>query len=115
MTTREKVDDMAFLVDMTGTAESVNFAPPTVVDEVLQNVRVIVSTIRGEVPLDRSFGIDGNLVDLPINRAKAKLTNEIIQAVRVYEPRAIIKKVGFQGEQTGKLMPILEVDIRETD
>ena len=105
---------MAYLVDMTGLAEAVDYAPATLAREVLQNVRVIVGTVRGEVPLDRAFGIDANLVDRPINQAKARLTNEIIQAVRKYEPRAIIRKVSFTGEETGVLRPRLEVDIRDT-
>ena len=105
---------MAYLVDMTGKAEAVNYAPATVREEVLQNVRTIVSTIRGEVPLDRAFGIDGSLVDLPVNRAKAWMANEIIQAIRRYEPRAVITKVVFRGELEGKLIPVLEVEIRES-
>ena len=101
---------MAYLVQMNETPE-IDFAPATVAEEVIQNVRTIVTTIKYSVPLDREFGIDGGVVDLPINIAKAKLTNEIFRAVRRYEPRAVIESIGFQGEETGRLIPTVEVSI----
>lgn len=105
---------MAYLVDLFGNAEKINYAPASVVEEVLQNVRVIVSTIKGTVPLYRSFGISGDIIDLPINQAKARFTNEIIQAVRKYEPRAKIERITFRGENTGELTPLLEVSVNES-
>lgn len=104
---------MAYLVDLMGKAEKINFAPSSVVEEVLQNVRVIISTMKYTIPLDREFGIDASIVDKPINQAKARFTNEIIQAIRYYEPRAKIEKITFTGEDTGKLSPRLEVSVRD--
>jgi hypothetical protein len=92
----------------------IDFAPKTVVEEVLQNVRTIVTTIRYSIPLDRAFGIDGSVVDLPINVAQAKLTNEIFRAIKRYEPRAVIESITFKGEETGRLIPTLEVSVNET-
>jgi phage baseplate assembly protein W len=92
----------------------INFAPDTVVEEVLQNVRTILTTIKHSIPLDRSFGIDGEVIDLPINVAKAKMTNEIFRAVRQYEPRAVIESITFTGEDKGILRPKMEVRINET-
>lgn len=95
-------------------AFEIDFAPKTVVEEVLQNVRTIVTTIRYSIPLDRAFGIDGSVVDLPINVAQAKLTNEIFRAIKRYEPRAVIESITFKGEETGRLIPTLEVSVNET-
>jgi phage baseplate assembly protein W len=92
----------------------INFAPDTVEEEVLQNVRTILTTIKHSIPLDRSFGIDGEVIDLPINVAKAKMTNEIFRAVRQYEPRAVIESITFTGEDKGILRPKMEVRINET-
>lgn len=106
---------MAYLV----TADqqpSIDFAPQTVVAEVLQNVKTIISTIKYEVPLDRDFGIDGDIVDMPMPQAKARLTQEIFQAIKQYEPRASINSITFNGELSGRLIPTVEVSINdETD
>ena len=82
-------------------------------EEVLQNVRTIISTIKYEIPLDRDFGIDGDVIDMPMQQAQAKLTQEIFRAVRQYEPRAVIESISFSGDESGKLTPTLEVSIRE--
>lgn len=92
-------------------APQIDFFPATVAEEVLQNVRTIITTIKYSIPLDREFGIDGAVVDLPINVAQAKLTNEIFRAVRRYEPRAVIESISFKAEETGRLVPIVGVSI----
>ncbi len=93
---------------------AIDLAPKTTVEEVLQNVRTIISTIKYEIPLDRGFGIDGDVIDMPMQQAQAKLTQEIFRAVRQYEPRAIIEFISFSGNESGRLTPKLEVSIRET-
>ncbi len=92
---------------------AIDLAPKTTVEEVLQNVRTIISTIKYEIPLDRDFGIDGDVIDMPMQQAQAKLTQEIFRAVRQYEPRAVIESISFSGDESGKLTPTLEVSIRE--
>ena len=101
---------MAYLVTGNKTP-SIDFAPDAVVEEVLQNVRTIITTVKGSIPLDRAFGIDGEVVDLPINVAKAKLTNEIFRAIRIYEPRAVIEGITFEGDLSGRLLPTVEVSV----
>ena len=46
-----------------GETPPINFAPVTIAEEVMQNVRMIISTIKYSVPMDREFGIDGAVVD----------------------------------------------------
>ena len=101
---------MAYLVNA-NKQPALDFAPGLVAEEVLQNVRTIITTIKGSIPLDREFGIDGEVVDLPINVAKAKMTNEIFRAIRIYEPRAVIESISFDGELSGRLLPTVEVSI----
>lgn len=96
-----------------GDVPQIDFAPATVAEEVLQNVRTIISTIKYSVPMDREFDIDGTVVDRPINLAKAHLTNEIFRAVRRYEPRAVIESVEFTGDEIGRLTPTIKVSINE--
>ena len=100
---------MAYIIKANETPK-INFAPASIVEEVIQNVRTLVTTIKYSIPLDREFGIDGSVVDLPMHVAKAKLTTEIFRALR-----AVIESITFQGEDTGRLVPTIEVSIRETN
>ena len=47
-----------------GIAPPINFAPATIAEEVMQNVRMIISTVKYSVPMDREFGIDGAVIPL---------------------------------------------------
>lgn len=55
--------------------------------------------------MDREFGLDGTVIDLPINLAKARLTNDIFQAIKRYEPRVSIERIDFTGDVSGKVVP----------
>ncbi len=103
---------MNYLIE---TDKNVNFSPQNEVEEVLQNVRTILSTHKGSVPLDRDFGIDSSYVDTPMPVAKAKLASEIMKAVQKYEPRATITKIDFTGDLNGTLKPRIEVSINGTE
>lgn len=103
---------MAYTVTTTD-QQHIDLAPETVTAEVLQNVATIISTIKYQIPLDRAFGIDGAVIDLPILEAQAKMTNEIFQAIKRYEPRAVIEGISFGGELEGRLIPTVEVSIHD--
>ncbi|MFP8919756.1 GPW/gp25 family protein [Megasphaera indica] len=91
--------------------EIIDIAPKNDVNEILQNVRTILATTKGTIPLDREFGIDGSVIDMPTMQAQAYLTNEIFQAIRRYEPRVSIDNITFDGEITGKLIPKVVITI----
>ena len=59
----------SYVVDMAEKLE-IDFAPDNTIEEVLQNLRTILGTMKGEIPLDRNFGISGNVVDMPIHEAQ---------------------------------------------
>lgn len=92
----------------------INFAPKTVVEEVLQNVRSILRTTKFSVPLDRDLGIDAEPLDMPIDVAKAKLVPEIFMAIAKYEPRATVIDISWEGDIQGIIRPKVKVDIDET-
>ena len=96
-----------------GETPPINFAPATLAEEVMQNVRMIISTVKYSVPMDREFGIDGAVIDRPVNVAKAHLSNEIFRAVRRYEPRTVIESIDFDGDESGQLTPKIKVQINE--
>lgn len=74
---------------------SVNFAPETEAEEVLQNVRTILSTQIGTVPLHRDFGISWEHIDKPYPVAKQLMMVEVIEAIEKFEPRAKVESVEF--------------------
>lgn len=87
----------------------------TGVGEILQNVRTIITTAKFSVPLDREFGMNATMLDLPLPVAKAKITSEIITAVHKWEPRVQVTKVFFDGDGLdGKLVPKVRVTILGT-
>jgi Bacteriophage baseplate protein W len=80
--------------------------------EVLHNIVAIITTEIGTVPLDRNFGLDDSIIDLPINLAIPFMRQEIFLKVRHYEPRAQIHSIRFEGDPAqGTLKPILSVSI----
>ena len=104
------------MIDVMAELGPVNFCPATELEEVLQNVRTIITTRKGSVPMDREFGIDGDIQDLPIGVAQAKLSAEIVEAVNRFEPRARVKQVIYDGnEQDGLLRAKVRVAINGTE
>lgn len=89
--------------DVTAAPALVNFAPATVTEEILQNVRTIISTQKGTVPFDRDFGLDWGFVDKPVNVAQALVSAEVAKQIRRYEPRARILAIGLVNDVTGAL------------
>lgn len=96
---------MNFVVNLDA---DVDFNPASVVAEVLQNVRTILSTRKGSVPLDRDFGISWEYLDRPIDVAQMLMRSEIIDAVSKYEPRATVESVVFEGSAEDALDGILK-------
>lgn len=73
----------------------INFAPQSVLEEILQNVRTICSTPKFSVPMDRELGVDTSFLDQPMSSAANKYKAEVITAVRKFEPRARITRIEF--------------------
>ncbi|MGG1638236.1 GPW/gp25 family protein [Paenibacillus sp. NRS-1760] len=88
---------------------SINFAPSPS-EELIQNVRTILSTLQGSVPIERDFGIDSSIIDEPIQIAKARLTSLIYEAITKYEPRVNIELIEFEDDLfNGILVPIVHL------
>lgn len=63
---------------------------------IYENLRILFSTPVGSVVLDRDFGIDWSIVDMPLQKAKAVLTIEYMEKVKKYEPRVKVTQVSFE-------------------
>ena len=102
-------------LDITAQLGEVSFQPVSTIEEILQNVRTILTTPVYSVPLDRTFGLSATMLDAPIPVAQAKLTAEIIAAVHKWEPRVRVTKVTYEGDAAdGVLRPKVRVRIVET-
>ena len=82
---------------------------PTPAEEVVQNVRTLLATAPGTVPLARAMGTPQDVIDQPQNAVGARLQADVIKAVRLYEPRAEIKSVKLSASSDGKLVATAEL------
>lgn len=101
------------VIDVSEEILNAELEPDDVASEVMQNVRTLLSTFKGTVPLDRKFGISGDVMDLPPGRAMAKLQIEILEAIQDYEPRAEVAEIGFgtSAAADGVLYPKVKIRI----
>ena len=99
---------------VTGGKQTINWSPDTI-SEILQNVATIISTPRFTVPLRRDWFIDYSVLDYPMEIAKARLRAEVFSAVRMFEPRAEIKEIGFvqtaEDAMIGRLIPRIVLEV----
>ena len=70
--------------------------------EIIRNVRTILSTPIGTCPLYRDFGIKMTFLDHPLDIAQNLFAVEAIEAVERWEPRVIVKEVIFEPDINGK-------------
>ncbi|MDG0871018.1 GPW/gp25 family protein [Paenibacillus thiaminolyticus] len=82
----------------------INFYPATRAEEIEQNVKCIVDTVAGTVPLDRAFGLDVPQ-DVPAPFLESQLTIRVIEAVQEYEPRVEVAGVTVEPGEDGKVYP----------
>ena len=103
---------MAYTVTAYEKLKNIDLAPATVIEEVLQNIAILLSTPKFTVPLDRNLGLSQAFVDKPPAVAKALLISDVMDAIEEYEPRAEIVEVTFleDGKQ-GRIVPRVEVNI----
>ncbi len=79
--------------------------------EIIQNVRIIVGTKKGDVVLDRDFGVDG-IVDLPQIAAKMRFEAEIVDAIEKYEPRVRVTYIKWKEINTdGEMQPVIGLEV----
>lgn len=105
---------MSYIVDIR--TQAVDFAPSSVVDEIIQNVRTLLSTYVFSVPLDRTFGLSEDIVDRPVTPdVMAKLQGEIFDVIKKYEPRVTVTAIGLIADERDSsiVRPHIEIEIKE--
>jgi phage baseplate assembly protein W len=66
-------------------------------NEIAQNVLTLISTFKYEVAYDRTLGLRGDFVDMPLTEAIASVVAQIYAVVDEREPRATVEDVEFIG------------------
>lgn len=64
-------------------------------EEILKCLNTLFKTPAGTVALDRNFGLDISFLDMPVKVIENLLALELINKVRVYEPRVKVKTVAI--------------------
>ena len=72
---------------------SIIYKKQTVVEEVLQNVRMILGTYKTTVPLSRDFAMDISLIDRRVPDVRNEIAAIMLDVLKKYEPRAKLKSV----------------------
>lgn len=95
---------------------TINIAPTTVVEEVMQNIWAILNTPKYSCPLDRDLGLEQRFVDKPSpDIAYNIMVSEVLDEIEASEPRAVIENITYRaGNQLGHIIPVLEVSIDES-
>ncbi len=102
---------------VTNTQQAIVIAPESVLEEVVQNVRMIITTPKGSVPLDRDFGLDFDVIDRPMPVARALMEVDIVDQVGRYEPRARVLQVSWAEDETqamdGRAVAQVLIDVED--
>ena len=79
-----------------------------------QEIRTVLATRKGSVPLDRDFGLSWDYVDLPLTEAMPYMVAEIGQQLEKYVPRIKVRDIVFDSPDPvdGILQPTVTVEIR---
>ena len=102
--TNEGAVYMKYTVTLNG---AVDFAPANETAEILQNVRTILITLIGSVPMSRIFGVDWESIDSPYPVARVLMQSAVIEAIESYEPRTRVESVTFDESVTDSMDGIL--------
>lgn len=79
-------------------------------ENILECLKNLYETPVGTVALNRDFGIDYSILDMPVSTAKQAYTVEIIKKTKKYEQRVDVESVSFQSvSDSNKLKPVIKI------
>lgn len=85
----------------------------TGIDDIRQCLNTLMATIKGSVFLDRELGVDGNIIDMPINRL-GPIFDAVDKAVEEYEPRVDIVSIKpYKSTIDGQMQLKIKFKIKE--
>ena len=93
----------------------INLFPQSTIEEIIQNVAVLLSTVVGSVPLDRHVGLDATFIDEPHIRGMMQARVFARETIQDHEPRVAVGPIDFVSNPdealNGRLYPRAEVRI----
>lgn len=78
----------------------INYGKQTIIQEVLQNVRMILGTYKTTVPLNRNFAMDISLIDKRVPDIRNSIAAILLDVLKKYEPRAKLKNVDIKNSES---------------
>lgn len=87
-----------------------------------QEVRTVITTRKGSVPLDRDFGIAWDVIDSPIGSVLPSYIADVAVQIETYVPRVEVLSVEYQPASGGDaakeaadglLRPVVTVRVRK--
>ena len=90
----------------------------TGIRQLAQEIRTVLATRKGSVPLDRDFGVSWDLIDRSMPAAKQLIIAEVARQLEKYVPRIQFKGIEFPDQAItetadGILRCVITVSIRE--
>jgi len=90
----------------------------TGIRQLAQEIRTLLATCKGSVPLDRDFGVSWNVIDSPLPEARQLLISEVAAQLEKYIPRIQFKGIefldpGIENSVEGQMPYRVTVAIRE--
>lgn len=85
------------------------------IKDIIRCLQTLYGSETGQQILDRDFGLDADILDLPLNAAAAKLAQEIIEKTEKYEPRAEVAEVTPEVGEDGTLKIKVTVTLAEEE
>ena len=76
-------------------------------EDISRCLMALYSVREGEQPLDRNFGLNCSFLDKPMPVAKNLFALEVIQKTVKYEKRAVVRKVEYNFDSDGRLVPVI--------
>ena len=73
--------------------------------ELDRQLALLLSTREGTMPLDRTFGINMDFLDLPIEAAKSLYAAEVTEKVSKFIPEVRVQEITWTSNHSGQLSP----------
>ena len=90
-----------------------NFRPLSIEEDVFQNVKYILVSMKNKAPLARDLGVE-NIIDKPGNLNNSGYETKIIEALEKWEPRFRVNEVIMKYDDQGRWLATVRGDIVES-
>lgn len=91
--------------------QKINYNPKNSIEDVVRNVHMILRTMKEEQPLMRDFALDNEFIDKNINVVRNKMISLLLDILKKYEPRAILKNIDFIMLEDNEFNVVLEIEV----